>query len=299
MIEIAIGIFVTLGVLFAARWGIWQGFRVDRVIEVGSPQNYGEAFTEVSIPAVGGKRLFGWLMSAIPGAPLVVVMHGWGANAESMLPLAVPIRRHGYSVLLIDARSHGRSDQDNFSSMPRFAEDIGSALDWAALLPGVDPYAVAILGHSVGGAAALLAASGRQDLRAVISLSAFDHPETVMQIYLSRAMVPYRPIGWLICRYLERIIGYAFDEIAPVSTISRIGCPVLIGHGADDLMVAPAAARAIFGRATSQMAELAILDGVGHDEGGCFERISLVLTDFLDRAFKAQKAVSCDMLPGP
>ena len=295
----ALGILLILGALFAARWAIWQGFRVDRVLEVGSPQDYGEAFTEVSIPAVGGKRLFAWLMSAVPGSPLVVVMHGWGANAESMLPLAVPIRRHGYSVLVIDARGHGRSEQDSFSSMPRFAEDIGSALDWAALLPGVDSRALAVLGHSVGGAAALLAASGRQNLRAVISLSAFDHPETVMRTYLSRAKVPYRPIGWLICRYVERIIGHTFDDIAPVATISRIRCPVLIGHGADDLMVAPAAARAIFVRAMSPMAELAILDGVGHDEGGCFERISLVLIDFLDRAFKAQEAVSCDMLPGP
>jgi pimeloyl-ACP methyl ester carboxylesterase len=155
------------------------------------------------------------------------------------------------------------------------------------------------LGHSVGGAAALLAASGRQNLRAVISLSAFDHPETVMQTYLSRAKVPYRPIGWMVCRYVERIIGHAFDDIAPVATISRIKCPVLIGHGAADTMVAPASARAIFARATSQTAELAILDGVGHDEGGCFERIGLVLTDFLDRAFKAQEAVSVRMIPGP
>jgi pimeloyl-ACP methyl ester carboxylesterase len=296
---LVLGIVLILGTLFAARWAIWQGFRVDRVIEVGSPGDYGEAFTEATIPAVGGKRLFGWLMSAGPGAPLIVVMHGWGANAESMLPLAVPIRRHGYSVLVIDARSHGRSDQDNFSSMPRFAEDIDSALDWAALLPDVDPHALAVLGHSVGGAAGLLAASGRENLRAVISLSAFDHPETVMRTYLSRAKVPYRPIGWMICRYVERIIGHTFDDIAPVATISRIRCPVLIGHGADDLMVAPAAASAIFARATSPMAELAILDGTGHDEAGCFERISLVLTDFLDRSFKAREAISGGMPAGP
>lgn len=276
----------TAGVLAAARWAVWRGFRVARMTETGSPGDYGLSYTEVSIPACGDKRLFGWFLPAESRAPLVVVMHGWGVNAEFMLPLAAPLRRHGYSVLLVDARSHGLSDQDSFSSMPRFAEDIDSAVAWAAGQPEIDSGRIAIMGHSVGGAAALLVASRRHDIRAVISLSAFDHPERVMRTYLARAKIPFIPLGWLVCRYVERIIGHRFDAIAPVNTIGGIRCPVLIGHGADDILVLPEAANAIHARAAPGLAQLALLEGTGHDEPVCYDRISMILTGFLDRVFK-------------
>jgi pimeloyl-ACP methyl ester carboxylesterase len=41
-----------------------------------------------------------------------------------MLPIAAPLRRAGLNVLRVDARNHGGSDSDTFSSLPRFAEDL-------------------------------------------------------------------------------------------------------------------------------------------------------------------------------
>lgn len=272
-------------VLAAARWAVWRGFRVARIVESGSPADLGLVFDEVSIPTTGGKRLFGWLVPGrSPSAPLVVIMHGWGANAQTMLPLAAPLIHRGYAVLLVDARSHGRSDGDTFSSMPRFAEDIESAVIWAST--HTHARSIALMGHSVGGAASLLVASRRDDIGAVISLSAFDHPERVMRTYLARAKIPFIPLGWLVCRYVERIIGHRFDSIAPIRSMSRIHCPVLIGHGADDLLVLPEAAHAIHAQAASGRAELVILDDTGHDEPASYEAITQIVGDFLDRSIK-------------
>ena len=50
---------------------------------------------EVSIATERGRKLFGWLMpareSARRPAPALAVIHGWGSNAQMMLPLAKPL----------------------------------------------------------------------------------------------------------------------------------------------------------------------------------------------------------------
>lgn len=268
------------------RWAVWRGFRAPRPPVTISPAAFGLAHTDIAIPTANGKVLAGWLVPAAPGAPLVVVMHGWGANAETMLPLAKVLHRHGFALLLLDARSHGRSEADTFSSMPRFAEDLDAAIDWLATGGADRPARLALLGHSVGGAAALLCASRRTGMDAVVSLSAFDHPETVMRAYLARAHVPFRPFGWLVCRYVERIIGHRFDAIAPVATIRNVRCPVLIGHGAEDRLVPPDCARAIAAAAASPV-ELVLLPGTGHEEPPSYDHLGDMLAAFLRRALNA------------
>lgn len=273
--------------LAALRWAVWRGFRAPCPPVTMTPGDFGLPHHDVAIPTANGKILAAWLVPAAPPAPLVVVMHGWGANAESMLPLAAVLHRRGFALLLVDARSHGNSDPDSFSSMPRFAEDIEAALDWLAARSGDGKRPPsAVLGHSVGGAAALLAASRRRDIGAVVSLSAFDHPLRVMRATLARARIPFHPVGWLICRYVERVIGARFDAIAPTATIARIRCPVLVGHGTLDDMVSPDAARAI-AAAAPETARLVLLDGAGHEGPACYDELGDLLGAFLTGALTA------------
>lgn len=76
------------------------------------------------------------------------------------------------AVLLIDARCHGEGDDAPFTSLPRFTEDIEAGLDWLHQQAEVDASRLAVMGHSVGAGAALLCATRRDDVRAVVSLSA-------------------------------------------------------------------------------------------------------------------------------
>jgi dipeptidyl aminopeptidase/acylaminoacyl peptidase len=261
------------------------GFRAPRIIERGSPEQHGLAYREVAIPTENGKRLFAWFVlppSSDP-APAVAVLHGWGGNAEMMLPLAQPLHRAGYAVLLLDSRNHGRSDSDGFSSLPRFAEDLDRALDWLALQSEVDAARMAALGHSVGAAAALLVASRRPELSAVASIAAFADPESMMRRFLAAHHVPYFPLGRLVLRYVQRAIGHRFSDIAPRNTIRRILCPVLLVHGSDDATVPVEDAMAIYARRTGDQVRLLILAG-DHDSSREAERHAGELIDFLDQA---------------
>lgn len=87
------------------------------------------------------------------------------------------------------------------------------------------------MGHSVGAAAALLHGSIHQDVRAVASLAAFAHPREVMRAFMAEKRAPYPLIGWYVVRHVQRVIGSTFDDIAPVNTMARVLCPVLVVHG--------------------------------------------------------------------
>lgn len=289
MIAASVALGAAVGIVILLRWAVWRGFKAPRTKPTQTPADYGLHYRAARIPTVGGKTLSGWCMAADKTAPTVIVAHGWGANAALMLPLAAPLRRDGWTVVMFDARNHGESDEDNFSSMPRFAEDIAACLDWLRAETDLQPQAVAALGHSVGGAAALLAASQRADIDAVISLSAFDHPLRVMRRSLALVHIPYRPFGWLICRYVERIIGWRFDDIAPIATVGKIACPILVGHGALDDVVSPDAAREIAAKAPQGLCELAIIADTGHEAPVDYERVHQILRGFLERIAESRR----------
>jgi pimeloyl-ACP methyl ester carboxylesterase len=268
--------------LFVAA--ITIGFRAPRVRETGGPVDLGLRAEDLSIPTVRNKRLFAWFIPAAgtAPAPAVVILHGWGANAEMMLPFAPGLHGAGFAVLLIDARNHGRSDGDGVvSSMPKFAEDLSHAVDALRARPDVDPARISVVGYSVGAAAALLCASRRNDIAACVSLAAFAHPENVMRRIMARGHIPYVPIGWLVNRVVEIAIGHRFAEIAPMITITRVRCPVLLGHGTADTSVPVADARTLLACADASTCRLIELPGVDHGANGTMDRVTGPVVTFL------------------
>lgn len=267
---IGFGLLLGLAVLLLlARWAIRRGLAAPRVREQRDPGNLGLPFRSVEFPTGNGRMLRGWFVparkDAAPAAPATVLLHGWGGNAETMLPLAGPLHHAGHVVLLIDARCHGMSDGDTFASLPRFAEDLDRALDWLRVQPGIDACRIAAIGHSVGAGAALLVASRSQTLAAVISIAAFAHPDAMMRRWLAWMHIPYWPLGWAILAYVQHVIGTRFERIAPVNTIHDVCCPVLLAHGTEDVTVPVEEARQIFANRAHDKVELLLMQG-SHDE---------------------------------
>lgn len=207
-----------------------------------------------------GRMLEGWWLAGEEAQGHAILTHGWGANRQALLPLVPMLVAAGWNVLLFDVRNHGNSDEDTFSSMPRFAEDIDAAIAWLNNTQSKCP--IALIGHSVGAAATLLAASRRNDITAVVSLSSFAHPADMMKRWLVEKGIPFYPLGWYVLRYVQRVIGYRFDSIAPVDTLTRIHCPVLLVHGDRDTIIPLQDAYTLASK--SENAVLRVVSG-GHD----------------------------------
>lgn len=282
---IAVGGALAWLLFFAFNRLIRLGLRAPRILPQSSPASLGLSFQTVRIPTANDRQLGAWLIPSGSMGPALIVLHGWGSNSEMMLPLAQPLHAAGYTLLFVDARNHGMSDPDSFSSLPRFAEDLEHALVWLQQQPHIDARRIGLIGHSVGAAAAILTASRRQDVAAVVSLAAFAHPRAMMRRWLAEMRIPYWPLGWYILRYVQHCIGYSYDAIAPRYTIAQVACPVLLVHGDQDVTVPVQEAREIHGARTLEGVELLVLEG-GHGE---FEAIGAhidALIAFLDRALR-------------
>jgi uncharacterized protein len=269
--------------LWLLNRGIRAGLRAPRTARDREPD--GLPWQNVEIAGKNGKFLRGWYIPA--GRRAMLLMHGWGGNAATLLPLTAPLHSAGYSLLVLDARCHGESDDDTFASLPRFAEDIESGLDWLARRPEIDPEALALAGHSVGAGAALLVASRRRDISAVLSVSAFAHPAAMMRRWLRAKRIPYWPLGAYILSYVQIVIGHRFDDIAPCHTIARVGCPVMLVHGVADSTVPLTEARQI--RDAGAQVQLLEVEGCHEDFGDINAHLPQLIR-FLDAAFADRNA---------
>lgn len=241
-----------------------------------TPADLGLPEIPVALRSTTGTTLHAWFIPSEGRAPAVTVLHGWGANSSLMLPLAPHLHRAGFHSMFLDARNHGRSEHDDFVSMPRFAEDLEVAVAWLRNLEDVT--SVGVIGHSVGAGAALLVASRRDDLDAVVSVSAFAHPAEVMAAFPPMSRFP-AAVRAGIFRTMEHTIGYRFDEIAPRATVGAVQAPLLLVHGEADPVVPLSDLHELAGIA--ERAEVLVVPGAGHGSLDAFEPYVGAILGFL------------------
>ncbi len=241
-----------------------------------TPSDLGLAEVPLTLQSATGTELHAWFIPVDGVAPAVVVLHGWGANASLMLPLAPHLHRAGIHSLFLDARNHGRSEHDDFVSMPRFAEDLEVAIDW--LTAREDVSGIGVIGHSVGAGAALLAGSRRSDLGAIVSVSAFAHPGEIMAAAPPISRMPYRFRSGVL-RTMEKTIGARFDEIAPRATVTRVRAPLMLVHGDSDRVVPLANMHELAEKAPE--ARTLVIPGADHGSLDAFEPYVGTILGFL------------------
>jgi pimeloyl-ACP methyl ester carboxylesterase len=230
-----------------------------------TPAGVGVEFETVRIPTQHACSLHAWWMPAGNGErPAVILVHGWGRNAERMLPYVTMLQPLGFHLLAFDARNHGLSDRDGHASMKQFSQDILAVAAFLAERPDVTGTRLGVVGLSIGGSAALHAAAHDHRLRAVVTVGSFAHPRDAMTRagFSVRLLAPGLPLAF---RFIEWRIGTRMDELAPERHIAAVSGSVLLIHGRDDRVV-PAEhcqrlAAAAHGRAT-----LWLIPGRGHSD---------------------------------
>ena len=168
-------LFIVPALLFATYttvWSLGQAIAATNVprtsVDSTTPADLNLEYRDVEFRTKDGVQLSGWYIPSSNRAA-VVMLHGAGSTRSSVLDHAVVLARHGYGVLLFDARGHGRSggramDFGWFGDL-----DAAAAVSFLQDQPDVDDTRIAAVGMSMGGEEALGAAASDDRIRAVVS----------------------------------------------------------------------------------------------------------------------------------
>jgi uncharacterized protein len=133
---------------------------------IGEPPS--AAYRDVAFEASDGLDIKGWYRPSENGATVLVV-HGGSSDRKGSVAHAELLARHGYGVLLHDARGRGESDGSENNYGWDWAKDIAGALAFLKRQDGVDPERIGALGLSTGADVLIEVAAERDDVKALVA----------------------------------------------------------------------------------------------------------------------------------
>jgi pimeloyl-ACP methyl ester carboxylesterase len=252
-----------------------------------TPADYALPYTNVQLISEDGMRLAAWFVPPdhAPSAAAVVV-HGLGGNRGSLLPTAAMLHDHDYAVLLLDLRAHGESEGE-FKSYGYFeARDVLAAVDYLVAEQGIPAEKIVLIGHSLGGAAVVRAASLSESPHALIVVSTYQSLDAAIDdVFDDIALLPRWPFAPIIVQAAERRMGLESESMDLTSMLASMPPrPVLLVHGAADDLLPLYHHQALCRAAT--WARCWEVPGMGHDDPARFvpDLYEARLIGFLDEA---------------
>lgn len=191
--------------------------------------------------------------------PVAVLVHGWTGTAGFMLQLAKPLVEAGYPTIVFDIRSHGRSDRAPAVTIRHFRDDLMRAVALAAELEPGRPRVV--VGHSLGGGAAVLACAQGMNVDGLVLVAAPADLFEVTARFYSDHRLPGRMLTRLFTPSWRLRAAESFRNLNPETAAARVTARVAIVQGAEDTRVPPEQAHRL---ARGLGIEPLLLPGVGH-----------------------------------
>ena len=124
----------------------------------------------VTLPPHDGEGLLG--LPATPARGIVLFAHGSGSSRLSPRNafVAEALQRAGMATLLFDLLTeHEAASRANVFDIPLLADRLDQAATWVCTTVAAQGLPLGFFGASTGAAAALVAAAGRKDMRAIVS----------------------------------------------------------------------------------------------------------------------------------
>ncbi|HTB95474.1 MAG TPA: alpha/beta fold hydrolase [Terracidiphilus sp.] len=219
----------------------------------------------VSISADDGAVLRGWRIRTVHGnGDAVILLHGQSDNRTGMVGTAQLLLRHGYSVLLPDARAHGVSGGALATYGVKEANDIRRWFEWLGRTEV--PHCIYGLGESMGAAELLQSLKREAGFCAVVAESPFANFREASYDRMGERigagawagrtlMRPAVEVGLL---YAHWKYGIELSQAAPDKAVAGSRTPVLLIHGMKDDNLPPHNSELIIAQSRGRIPQVAL-----------------------------------------
>lgn len=198
----------------------------------------GGPIRRVTLRTADGLELCGWHKKSRNGAT-IILQHGYRANSGKMLGIGLALARHGYGVLWFDFRGHGKSQGDLVTFGRAEVADTNAAVAFVESHSKPGNMKIGLLGNSMGGATAILAAAENALIQAVAVEGVFAELSDEVGIGIeTQTGLPACPLDTIFTWCAERQTGSKLTDVSPVSRIGRISPrAILILQGGQDVRI--------------------------------------------------------------
>jgi alpha-beta hydrolase superfamily lysophospholipase len=214
-----------------------------------------------------GQKIGAWFVAGADAAPSILLLHGHKGRRGTSLSRAEILASGGYAVLMISLRAHGDStgeyDDVGFSAR----QDVVAAVEFLEQRRPGRP--VIVIGASMGGAAALFAATelGHR-VRGYILESPYQDLKVAVWNRIEQALPPMlSQAAYAGLRIVSPLFLPHLEKISPLNAIAGVpdDVSVLILAGAADRLARPEEARALYSRVANH-GRLVWVPGAGHGD---------------------------------
>ncbi len=226
------------------------------------------AHEDIFIMSQDGLKLHGTFFPLEGSKKVVICFHGYtseGLNDYSTLALFY--RSHGFNLMIVDERAHGRSEGTyiGFGCLDR-----KDAVLWIEeMIKHLGEEAEILLhGDSMGGATVLMTAGLLlpSQVKAIVSDCAFTSAWEVFQSVLKNSYhLPAFPILHTANEMVKKKAGYGLKDCNAKEEVAKTKLPILFLHGKADTFVPCSMAQELYHACTGPK-KLVLIEGAGHVE---------------------------------
>lgn len=223
---------------------------------------------DFEVTAPDGAVLRGWkVRPAAPNGGWVLLFHGVSDNRTGMLGAAEFLLRHHYSVVMMDARAHGKSGGE--MATYGWKERFDTAAITQVLFSTESVRHLFALGASMGGAIALQSAAVEPRIEAVVAEAPFASLREVSYDYSGLDISPVLgktllwPASYFAMRGAAQAGQFDPDDVSPEEAVSQRAFPVLLICGTRDRRIPCRHAERIY-RGARGASQLWVVEGAGH-----------------------------------
>ena len=248
---------------------------------------------EVSIRSRDGLRLMGYYLEAPEAKGCVLLFHGFRSKGTMDFAMILPVfYQHGYSVLVVDQRSHGRS-QGRYIGYGILERHDCQQWAWFLHAKTGGKLPLFLEGMSMGAATVMMASNLPMPptVCGVIADCGYNSAWAEVRHCVHKWYhVPAFPVLHLANLMCRAVAGYSMKEITSAQALAESSLPILLIHGTSDDFVPADMTAQNYAAAAGEKRQV-LVEGAAH--GGSYlvdrERCQKELLDFLDAHAAAWK----------
>lgn len=196
-------------------------------------------FEEVYISAFDGKKLFARYYHTKDNVPVQIQFHGYKSNAYlDFCGGHYLARKVEHNVLVVDQRSHGKSEGNTITFGIKERRDVLSWTEYVLKRFGKTT-PIILCGLSMGAATVLMSTDLDlpENVKGIIADCPYSSPKSIIQkvgkdMHLPpNLLYPFVKLGAFLFGHFN------VDESAAVTAVAGTNIPILLFHGADDRFV--------------------------------------------------------------